>query len=80
MKAINPIGAGDTCGSSMLYAMCQGSSPQEAFAWGLAAARSDLFFSLCGCVGVCLSVPESVSVSVCLCVCAFVRAHLWVMA
>ncbi len=39
VELVNPIGAGDTCGGNMLFALSEGKSPVEAFAWGLAAAR-----------------------------------------
>ena len=40
VKALNPIGAGDTCSSVLLYALCAGNSAEDAFASALAAASA----------------------------------------
>ena len=40
VTAVNPIGAGDTCSSVLLYALCAGHSAEDAFAFALAAASA----------------------------------------
>ncbi len=40
VKAKNPIGAGDTCSAVLLYGLCAGNSPEDAFAFALAAASA----------------------------------------
>jgi len=40
VEALNPIGAGDTCSSVLLYALCAGNSAEDAFAFALAAASA----------------------------------------
>jgi fructose-1-phosphate kinase PfkB-like protein len=40
LAAVNPIGAGDTCSAVLLYALCAGQEPEEAFAFALAAASA----------------------------------------
>ncbi len=37
---VNPIGAGDTCSGVMLLRLIEDHAPQDAFAWGLAAASA----------------------------------------
>lgn len=41
VRALNPIGAGDTCSSVLLYAMCAGYKVADAFAFALAAASGE---------------------------------------
>jgi fructose-1-phosphate kinase PfkB-like protein len=42
VRALNPIGAGDTCSSVLLYGVCAGYSAPDAFAFALAAASGEM--------------------------------------
>ena len=42
VRALNPIGAGDTCSSVMLYGVCAGYDAADAFAFALAAASGQM--------------------------------------